>query len=540
MPNWLGLRFRPVGGEWFDLKAVDILSYRQELNLKHGLLSRTIRMRDKHGRQTCVVSRRFVHMGKPHVVAIELTLTPENWSGRVEIRSSLDGRVVNGGVQRYQQFNNRHLVPIQTDRIGEDGIGLGMHTSQSGIHIAQAARTRVYCHAERPAVERTTIEDQAYIAQDLTCEIAQGASVCVEKLVTLYTSRDAAIAECSLEAKKALARLGRFADECDAHQQAWQRLWDRCDIQLDGESRTQQLLRLHIFHLLQTVSFNTIDLDVGVPARGLHGEAYRGHIFWDELFIFPFLNLRLPELTRALLLYRYRRLAEARWAAKEAGYAGAMYPWQSGSDGREETQIVHLNPASGRWIHDQSHLQRHVNAAIAYNVWQYYEATADREFMSHYGAEMILEIARFWASLTTYNDALDRYEIHAVMGPDEYHHGYPDTPTPGLSNNAYTNVMAVWTLQCALNILELLAPSRCQEIRDQLGLTDSEISRWQDITRKMRIVFHDDGIISQFEGYAELQEFDWDGYRRKYGNIQRLDRILEAEGDSPKTWLYRH
>jgi alpha,alpha-trehalase len=138
-----------------------------------------------------------------------------------------------------------------------------------------------------------------------------------------------------------------------------------------------------------------------------------------------------------------------------------MYPWQSGSDGREETQIVHLNPASGRWIHDQSHLQRHVNAAIAYNVWQYYEATADREFMSHYGAEMILEIARFWASLTTYNDALDRYEIHAVMGPDEYHHGYPDTPTPGLSNNAYTNVMAVWTLQCALNILELLAPSRC-------------------------------------------------------------------------------
>jgi alpha,alpha-trehalase len=100
--------------------------------------------------------------------------------------------------------------------------------------------------------------------------------------------------------------------------------------------------------------------------------------------------------------------------------------------------------------------------------------------------------------------------------------------------------MAVWTLQCALNILELLAPSRCQEIRDQLGLTDSEISRWQDITRKMRIVFHDDGIISQFEGYAELQEFDWDGYRRKYGNIQRLDRILEAEGDSPKTWLYRH
>ena len=544
MPNWLSLRFRPVGGEWFDLRTVEILSYRQELDLKHGLLSRTIRMRDTHGRQTWLASRRFVHMGNPHLAAIELTLTPENWSGRIEVRSALDGRVVNGGVRRYRRFNSRHLIPLKTARIGEDGIGLLMQTSQSGLRIAQAARTRVMDQVmdqgvdqhERRAVERTTLEDHDYIAQDLTFTVDQGAAVSVEKLVTLYTSRDAAIAECSLEAKTAVSRLGSFADMYETHTQAWQRLWNQCDIQLDGEPRTQQLLRLHIFHLLQTVSLNTIDLDAGVPPRGLHGEAYRGHIFWDELFIFPFLNLRIPELTRALLLYRYRRLPEARWAAQEAGYKGAMYPWQSGSDGREETQIVHLNPASGRWLPDQSHIQRHVNAAIAYNVWQYYEATADREFLSYYGAEMVLEIARFWASLASYNETLDRYEIHGVMGPDEYHDGYPDAPTPGLSNNAYTNIMAVWTLQCGLNILNILAPSRRQEIRDSLRLADTDISRWQDITQKMRIVFHDDGIISQFEGYGDLQEFDWDGYRRKYGNIQRLDRILEAEGDSPNRY----
>lgn len=536
MPNWLSLKFRPLGGEWFDLRAVQILSYCQELNLKHGLLSRTIRIRDKHGRQTWLASRRFVHMGNPHLAAIELTLLPENWSGQVEVRSALDGRVVNSGVQRYRQFNNRHLVPLRTTRIGEDGIGLLMQTSQSGLRIAQAARTRIVGPDERRAVQRTTLEDQDYIAQDLTFEINQEAPISVEKLVTLYTSRDVAIAECSLEAKTALTRLSSFADEYHIHTKAWQRLWDQCDIQLNGEPRTQQLLRLHIFHLLQTVSLNTIDLDAGVPPRGLHGEAYRGHVFWDELFIFPFLNLRIPELTRALLLYRYRRLPEARWAAQEAGYEGAMYPWQSGSDGREETQIVHLNPASGRWISDHSHLQRHVNAAIAYNVWQYYEATADREFLSYYGAEMVLEIARFWASIASYNEALDRYEIHGVMGPDEYHDGYPNASTPGLSNNAYTNIMAVWTLQCGLNILNVLAPSRCQEIRDMLSLTDTDISRWQDITQKMRVVFHGDGIISQFEGYGDLQEFDWHGYRHKYGNIQRLDRILEAEGDSPNRY----
>ena len=173
------------------------------------------------------------------------------------------------------------------------------------------------------------------------------------------------------------------------------------------------------------MSPHTIEFDIGVPARGWHGEAYRGHIFWDELFIFPFLTLRLPMLTRALLRYRYRRLPEARRAAQAAGYAGAMYPWQSGSNGREETQTLHLNPHSGRWIPDHTHRQRHINVAIAYNIWQYYQITDDHEFLYFYGAEMLLEIARFWASIATYNSSLDRYEITGVMGPDEYHTAYP-------------------------------------------------------------------------------------------------------------------
>ena len=138
---------------------------------------------------------------------------------------------------------------------------------------------------------------------------------------------------------------------------------------------------------MQTASPNNIGLDAGVPARGLHGEAYRGHIFWDELFILPILTFRLPEVTRSLLLYRYHRLEAARCDAARAGFAGAMYPWQSGSDGREESQVVHLNPRSGRWLPGHTHLQRHVNAAIAYNVWQYYQATRDVAFLSYFGAE---------------------------------------------------------------------------------------------------------------------------------------------------------
>jgi alpha,alpha-trehalase len=231
-------------------------------------------------------------------------------------------------------------------------------------------------------------------------------------------------------------------------------------------------------------------------------------------------------------MYRYRRLNRARTAAKEAGLHGAMYPWQSGSNGREETQKIHLNPKSGRWIPDNSRNQRHVNAAIVYNICKYYQATQDMEFLCFYGAEMVLEIARFWASIATYNSELDRYEILGVMGPDEYHEAYPDASEPGLNNNAYTNVMAVWVLTEALEMLEILPEDRRSEILEILSLEEEEMNHWKDISRKIRLCFHDDGIISQFEGYDKLEEFDWEGYRGKYGDIQRLDRILEAEDDS--------
>src|SRR5262249_40929760 len=146
----------------------------------------------------------------------------------------------------------------------------------------------------------------------------------------------------------------------------------------------------------------------------------------------------------------------------------AAYPWQSGSDGREETQRLHLNPRSGRWLPDHSHLQRHVGLAIAYNIWRYYQATGDLGFLARYGAQMLLEIARFFASLASYDPALDRYEIRGVMGPDEYHDGYPGTDEPGIDNNAYTNIMAVWVLRRALDALDLLEGPDQRELLERL------------------------------------------------------------------------
>ena len=186
-----------------------------------------------------------------------------------------------------------------------------------------------------------------------------------------YTSHDQAINEPLDNAEKAVGRFGTFDEAFDRHQRAWDELWDDCDIRVPNDDRVQFLLRFHASHVLQTCSPHTADLDAGVPARGLNGEAYRGHIFWDELYVYPFLNFRLPKITRGLLMYRYRRLDEARALARDAGYRGAMYPWQSGSDGKEETQVVHLNPRSGLWEPDLSQNQRHVRAAIFYNIWHY-------------------------------------------------------------------------------------------------------------------------------------------------------------------------
>ncbi len=536
LPNWLPLTFRIERGEWFDLSKVEVLCYRQELKLKEAVLVRTIRFRDGKDRLTTLTSRRFVDMRNRHLAALETTLTPENWSGRLDVRSALDGRVVNAGVKRYRQLNNKHLEPLGVGTVGEDGVWLMARTNQSRIEIAMAARTRLFVDGEPTAVQRSTVREPDYVAHEFTCEVTAGSRVTIEKIASLFTSRDRGISESGLEARKAIERTDGFDDLLQSHVLAWKHLWERFDIDVADSNHTTLILRMHVFHLLQTASAHTIDLDVSVPARGWHGEAYRGHIFWDELFIFPFLNYRLPELTRALLRYRHRRLPEARWAAREAGYRGAMYPWQAGSDGREESQKLHLNPRSGRWLPDSSHLQRHINSAIAYKVWEYYQVTSDTEFLYYYGAEMFLEIARFWASIATYNSELDRYEILGVMGPDEYHDGYVDTDEPGLNNNAYTNVMAAWVLCRALDILQILPGERRRELCETLHLEREEIDRWDDVSRKMRVVFHEDGIISQFEGYEQLAEFNWDAYRKKYGDIQRLDRILESEGDTPNRY----
>ncbi|WP_020524763.1 beta-phosphoglucomutase family hydrolase [Catelliglobosispora koreensis] len=537
VPNWLPLRLRINGQAWFTPESSDITSYRQELNLRAGVLTRDIRFQDQQGRHTRLVQHRFTHMAQPHLVAMESVITAEDWAGSVEVESAIDGGVSNSNLPDDAPLAKTHLITESASNPEPGTVVLVSTTNQSRIRIAVAARTDARDTAGHsiPLIQTPSTGRNDYAGTRFTIELTPQRPVTVEKIAAVATSRDPAISEPASAVITELANAGTFDELRLDHERAWARLWERFDITLDAAAEVTLALRLHTFHLLQTLSPHTAQIDAGVPARGLHGEGYHGHVFWDAMFAFPALNLRLPGLTRSLLLYRWRRLDAARRAAKAHGKRGAMFPWQSASDGREVTPRELFDTTTGRWLRDHSHLQRHIGISIAYDVWQYYQATGDVSFMADYGAELIIEITRYLASLTEYDPADGRFGIAGVVGPDEYHDTDPASGLPGLRDNAYTNVMTSWVLQRALDVIDLLAGYPCGQLWEQLGISQAETARWEAMSRQMRVVFHD-GVISQFAGYETLAEFDWESYRAAHGDFVGIDAVLRARGEDPNRY----
>ncbi|MDJ0698732.1 MAG: HAD-IA family hydrolase [Woeseiaceae bacterium] len=529
--NWLPISFRVDGGEWFTPTDWELVEFSRHLDLRRGVLSRSLHVRDAEGRETRVESQRFASMADPHMAAMRYAITPLNYAGTIAVRSMLDGEVVNAGVARYSDLANRHLEPVEAGGSGATS-WVATRTSQSGIEIAVAAKLAATLDDEALAPEYQVDTVPAVATTVFEQAVIEGATLAVDKLVGIFTSADDAVGAPLAAARESIEDPS-FETAGTANAEAWESIWNRIDIRLEGDRLSQKLLRLHLYHSMITASPHTAALDVGIPARGLHGEAYRGHIFWDELFILPLYNLHYPETAKATLLYRHRRLDKARDYAREHGYAGAMYPWQSGSDGSEETQVVHLNPVSGEWGDDYSALQRHVSLAIPFGAWEYYWTTGDVDFLCDYGAEMFIELARFWSSIAARNEATGRYDIAGVMGPDEFHEKPPGATHGGLKNNSYTNIMAAWLLRTTATVLELIGDDARASVVERTGLGDDEAAHWADVAAGLTLCISDDGVLEQFEGYFDLEELDWDAYREKYGAIGRMDRLLKAEGKSP-------
>jgi len=534
-PNWLSLTFKTAKNqEWFIPSLNHIVSYYQKLDLKEACLIRNYRIQEDSGEITTIKTRRITHMGNKHIVAQEYTIIPENYDGELTIRSAIDGNIENKGVERYSELNSLHLSTGTTGNFSENGIYLTAVTNQSKIEIAMASTTRILNNwKEIKPISINTKKEKKIISQEFKIRVKRKEKYVIEKVVAIYTSQDKETEDPLKDAIALVKKSPDFSSLFDSHREAWSNLWDLFDVETKGHTFSQKTLRLHIFHLLQTASTHNFELDVGIPARGLSGEAYRGHIFWDEIFILPLYNFRLPEITESTLLYRYHRLEQARKYARENGYQGAMFPWQSSSTGEEETQIIHLNPKSGKWGPDYSRNQRHVSFAIAYCIWEHWRIAQDCDFMLNYGAELFLSIAQFAASLSYFDPKDHRYHTKGLMGPDEFHEKLPGAIEAGFKDNTYSNILIVWTLQRALEILSSILPAKQKEsILKKLKIADGELGTWSEITRKMNIIVDKQGIISQFDGYFSLQELNWKAYKRKYGNIQRMDRILKAEGKS--------
>ncbi|MBM3162190.1 MAG: beta-phosphoglucomutase family hydrolase [Chlorobi bacterium] len=535
-PNWLPLEFRIGGGDFIDPFAQKILSYRQLLDIRNAVMEREIVIQDNLGRISRISSRRFASMANPHLCAMRFTLRPVNYTGTVEFRSAIDGTISNKGVVRYSELESDHLEHIEASGM-DDTIFLHVQTSHSHYSIATGLRTRVICHGQDVAAERTTDSGERLISQSFRLQLDPDKSCTIEKLASIHTSLDQGGSGSALkDAKKSLQQQDSFQRLLDAHSAEWDKIWNRTGLSIEGDRFSLKVLRLHTYHLLCAASPHNSTIDAGMTARGLNGEAYRGHVFWDEIFILPFFNRTFPEISRALLMYRYRRLDAAREYARENGYKGAMYPWQTADDGEEDTQIIHFNPKSGTWGPDLSRKQRHVSIAVFYNTWRYVYDTGDTAFLDEYGAEMMFEIARFWASIANFSPETGKYHIEGVMGPDEFHEALPESGEEGVKDNAYTNIMAVWLFEKAVEISETIDEAVLRALLEKIHLGFDELQKWRDISSSMNILIDQKGILEQFDGYMGLKELDWAHYRSKYGNIHRMDRILKAEGDSPDNY----
>ncbi len=433
-------------------------------------------------------STRLVHRKYKNLVIQYSRITIDE-PGRVLIESPIELDKTNPLVP--ENMSIKHYRVLSSKSLG-DKILLDLETIDGKYRVTIASKTLVN---GVPATITRKTRDKISIyhsVDDSTIEILRIASITSNR-------------ETSDPVEKAV----RVLDEASAkgygellgeHSDAWREIWDDISFRIEGDPEAERKLLFYAFHLLQLVDEEQEYLMI--PARGLHGIGYRGHVFWDtDLYTLPFYSLLAPWAARKILLYRYAMLDKARENARINGYSGAMYPWESCDDGVEATPKEIPLDVLGRnkiriWTGEQ---EQHITADVAYAVHMYYEFTRDDEFMEKYGLEIIFETARFWASRVEYDEVKDKYVIRNIMGPDEYH--------PGVDNSFYTNILAKRNLELAVNYygraLEKEAWARTVK---RLEIGPGEVESWRHIAGNMYIPCRPDKLCEEFEGYFELED----------------------------------
>ncbi|MGI6107837.1 MAG: glycoside hydrolase family 65 protein [Lachnospiraceae bacterium] len=539
LPDITAMEIR-IDGERYALDRGTVREYSRVMNLKNGEVTRHTVWRSRNGAEVTTDFRRVVSLPRIHVIAAQAVLSADR-DVTVSIESGINGRMTNTGSQHCEEGTCRMYDGRCLEMVGG--------TNQSRVAYAIHTQHNFFLDGEPVSPEAFPVIDRRKITARYQIRLPAGSKLTVEKISCVHTGRD--LVYDGLSAEETLKRLktDSKAESLAAAElgyekiaaesaEAWKNFWDREDVKIGSENPFDQLaVRFALYHL--NIMQNKDDSREGIGAKGLTGEGYKGHSFWDtEIFIFPFFLMTDPSRARTLLEYRYKNLYGARKKAAEHKLQGAMYPWESAwiDDGEVTPLWGAADIVTGESMPILTgFLEIHISADIAYAVDEYYRVTGDEDFMDRYGDEMILDTARFWLSRMTWNDQKNRYEILDVIGPDEY--------KEHINNNAYTNYMAAHNIHLAEEVLKKIKkdkPEVYSRLRGPLQLDQME----KDLPKARRLYLpqpNEDGIIPQFDGYLDLKSIDLTKYKESsvvgtiyndYNNKQINTFQVSKQGDT--------
>ncbi|MCF8001447.1 MAG: glycoside hydrolase family 65 protein [Halanaerobiales bacterium] len=503
LPDWIQTDIY-INGEKFNIYEGKVHQYSRYLNLKEGTLIRDFIWENNKGEMIRFNFERIISMANLHTAIAKVNIQPINFSGKIEIVSGINGRVSNSGTQHLKEGVKRLI---------EDDIVYIPETQKSKVKLFFSLGHNVIVNDNNSNIEKDFIAGRRILKRTFKFDFQKNDNIEIYKYLSVYSSRDKDI-DGNLETKT-LNNLKKIKDKGynilkKEHIDKWSSIWNDIDIKISGSDYDQLAIRFALFHLVQMTPDH--DARISIAAKGLSGEGYKGHVFWDtEIFILPFYIYNYPKIARSLLKYRYNTLDGARKKAKDNGYKGAMFAWESAKTGEETTpKYGAVDILTGEEIRIWSgELEQHITVDIQYAIDQYFKVTDDFDFMKNYGFEIFFESTRFWSSRLEYNEEKDYFEINNVMGPDEY--------KEHVDNNAFINYMVYWQFEKALKYIRNLKeenPTYYKKLKDKINLNEKEIQKWKSKKEKIYLPQpNKENIISQYEGYQELPEIDLKKYK---------------------------
>ena len=493
-----------VDDEPFWLPNANFLSYDRRLNMQSGTLDREILWETPAGKQVLITSRRLVSFVHRHVAAISYRVTLLNAEAPVVISSEM---VANEPIARANADDPRQ-ARIFAGPVLRHRAGYAKDRRIVLCHATEKSRMTLTCATDHVLETTCTYADKTIHTEDFgqvafTIQARPGCAIHLTKYMVYHTSQTASSEELCGRAKWTMDRIVNegFPQLLAAQEQYMNDFWRRSDVRVrdireDRAKRTtveiQQAIRFNLFHILQASARAE---SAGVPAKGMTGQAYEGHYFWDtEIYVLPFLTYTSPRVARNLLTFRHKMLPQARERARQLGHRGAMFPWRTIS-GEEASAYYAAGTA-----------QYHINADIMYALRKYVQATGDEQFLRDCGAEMLVETARLWLDLGFYShEKGGKFCINGVTGPDEYN--------AVVNNNAYTNLMARENLRYAAQSVEALrstTPDVYNALVHKTALEPSEVEAWRRAAESMYVPYDEKlKIIPQDDSFLEREPWDF-------------------------------